>query len=287
MVKVLVFICTLVMFCPPVMAQDTIPKEQLNNWIIKLTDYRSYLLRKNPKATMELKVRLDKWNETGASKKEQQDFALNVVKVSVVNQQSMKRISKEVEKYIPNSKILPTFCEADYTILNENSELLNLVFLGVLNDRYPFSINSKTSFFTEFNAYDISPTDRIGEIGAGTGTFSLMLNKLEPKAEIFVNELWISFLEYVEMVAEEQAAFYDLSKMKLVKGRVKSTKMEGFGLDKIIIRNTFHHFTKPEKMLSSIKQSLNENGVLYILETMDFLTTVDTEILKSCSIFRC
>jgi len=53
-----------------------------------------------------------------------------------------------------------------------------------------------------------------------------------------------------------------------VRGRKKETKFEPASLDKIIIRNSFHHFSKKEAMLASIKTSLKPNGVLFLQEPL-------------------
>ncbi|HRI32986.1 MAG TPA: hypothetical protein PLD02_04485, partial [Saprospiraceae bacterium] len=50
------------------------------------------------------------------------------------------------------------------------------------------------------------------------------------------------------------------------KGSSTSTGMEDSTFDKIIIRNTFHHFRKKDKMLQSIMKSMNDETELIILE---------------------
>ena len=54
--------------------------------------------------------------------------------------------------------------------------------------------------------------------------------------------------------------------MSLVQGEITSTNLEGLDLDKIIIRQSFHHFSRKKEMLSSISKSLKPDGRLYVLE---------------------
>jgi SAM-dependent methyltransferase len=52
----------------------------------------------------------------------------------------------------------------------------------------------------------------------------------------------------------------------VVHGTYYSTGLNELNLDKIIIRNSFHHFKKPRNMLSSIKLALKPKGELYLYE---------------------
>lgn len=48
-------------------------------------------------------------------------------------------------------------------------------------------------------------------------------------------------------------------------------------VDKIIIRNSFHHFSKKEKMLNSIPNYLNTNGMVIFIEPMKpNITSIDS-----------
>ena len=42
--------------------------------------------------------------------------------------------------------------------------------------------------------------------------------------------------------------------------------LEGEELDVIIIRDSFHHFTKKIEMIESIKKTIKKDGILFILE---------------------
>ena len=88
-----------------------------------------------------------------------------------------------------------------------------------------------------------------------------------PDTEIFLNEIERYMTEY--MLEKIQACPPDLlpSNIQVIKGKKKSTKLEGQQLDKIIIRNTFHHFAKPEAMLESIQRSLKPSGQVFLLES--------------------
>lgn len=63
-------------------------------------------------------------------------------------------------------------------------------------------------------------------------------------------------------------SMFEVSQVHLVKGQKKSTGLEGQQLDKIIIRDSFHHFKKKSKMLASIKKSLKDTGELFVVESV-------------------
>lgn len=58
------------------------------------------------------------------------------------------------------------------------------------------------------------------------------------------------------------------SEIILIKGKKKETKLPE-PVDKIILRNTFHHFKDKKAMLKSIKGSLKKDGKLFINEYID------------------
>jgi len=61
--------------------------------------------------------------------------------------------------------------------------------------------------------------------------------------------------------------------MELVIGDKSSPNFEENEMDIIIIRNSFHHFKKKDKMLKSISSALKSNGILYIKDPVKELDT--------------
>ena len=145
---------------------------------------------------------------------------------------------------------------------------MDLVFLGVLKPEYPYSINSKSAIFEEFLVYGISSTAKIAEIGAGVGSFSLLLNRIQPQVKVYINELDDGYLTCIRQQIKQNVSMFDTMQLQVVKGEKKATGLEGLGIDKIIIRNSFHHFKEQAKMLESIRKSLRSDGTLYLLESV-------------------
>lgn len=242
----------------------TIPE----NWMQSLVDFRTSVLLHNVSDLTELQVLLTKWDSLGVSKNDQIHFTFNVLMYRVVKNYSFKVIMKKAKK-LGAKVIVDNFTEDDLRVIVENKDILDLIFEDVLRWKYPFAIDPETEIFKEILAYDIKKGEKIAEIGAGTGMFSLLLAMFLPDVELFVNELDKDFLEYTtkKFIAifgsnlEENA-------VSMIKGGLISTHLEGIDLDKIIVRNTLHHFSKTDAMMHSIENSLKPDGMLFVKESI-------------------
>ncbi|MEP6734971.1 MAG: class I SAM-dependent methyltransferase, partial [Chryseolinea sp.] len=55
---------------------------------------------------------------------------------------------------------------------------------------------------------------------------------------------------------------------KIALGKEKSTLLPLNTFDKVIIRNSFHHFSYPDDMLRNCKALLKDGGKLFIVDVM-------------------
>jgi ubiquinone/menaquinone biosynthesis C-methylase UbiE len=141
----------------------------------------------------------------------------------------------------------------------------------MLKPTYPFTVNPKSDVFKELEFYKIAKGERIAELGAGNGTFSILLGLMSKEINITVNEIEVGFLQYIKRKLENNDGELDASKFELIEGKKSSANLPENQFDKVIIRNAFHHFSKKEKMLVSIKEALKKDGKLYLYEPV--LTT--------------
>jgi SAM-dependent methyltransferase len=107
---------------------------------------------------------------------------------------------------------------------------------------------------------------RVAELGAGDGTFSLMLGLAFDSLQVYVNEINPDAVKYSSMSINACESCRPTNQFYHILGRKKSTGLEGVQLDKIIIRNSFHHFSSQPTMLAAIRQSLMPDGDLYITD---------------------
>ncbi len=242
------------------------------DWLQKLAAHRDYHLTKDVDAIEELRLLFSHWDSLGASKYKQIDFTFNVLIARAVEGWSYKFIKKKAKEYSPGI-ISDTFTEDDLRVIENNADVLDLLLLGILKWEYPFVLDPDAEFLQELNTYNLTAGEKIADIGAGRGVLCIVLKILNPETEIYINELNRDFIEYVnaKLSRTDEAALQ--FGVEAVKGGRRSTELEGFELDKIIVRNTLHHFKAPEEMLESIKASLKIGGQLFVYESVPELDT--------------
>ncbi|MBK8195693.1 MAG: class I SAM-dependent methyltransferase [Lewinellaceae bacterium] len=96
----------------------------------------------------------------------------------------------------------------------------------------------------------------------------MLLGMVYPDVVIYVNELDKGFLTHLGEKLAGNNALLNPQNLILTKGGKESTALEGRRLNKIILRNTFHHFKRKPEMLEAITRTLNPQGRLYVLETV-------------------
>ena len=179
---------------------------------------------------------------------------------------SAQKIRKIMAKYYPTAYFVERIPDEDFAQIHRDAHFIDLINWGFVSPHYPFATADIYEWQTEVNFYNIQPTDRIAEIGAGKGLFGLMLAIHYPDTEIYLNEIEPYLTQYIEEKVQSCPPKLLPVNIQVIRGRKKSTELEGMQLDKIIIRNTFHHFDKSMAMLESIRLSLAPGGQLFLLE---------------------
>ncbi len=148
----------------------------------------------------------------------------------------------------------------------DNDDLALMLGEGILKQKPPFTINPESTLFEELAFYKVENGMAVAEIGTGTGMFSLMLGLAYDSLTIYMNNIEINSVNFTYDRVNRCRSIRGSNKYYAVQGKKKSTALEAFKLDKVIIRNSFHHFSHKDKMLSSIKESISPGGDLYIFE---------------------
>lgn len=227
-----------------------------------LAQYRSQLLLSSQEELKEFHKVIDKLSLNDFESEVFKEMLYKLIADKKVYDYSNETILRFFKKDFPNIKFREELTLNDIEVISENSEILESILDGVLKRKYPFSLDVNTSFFDEFYFYKIDSTDIVGEIGAGLGNFSVLVSALEPQIELFVNEINKKNSQYIEEKFKNQTD----KKVKIILGNKKSANFPLSKFDKIIIRNSFHHFKYKKNMLHSIKESLKADGVLYLNE---------------------
>ncbi|MCC6727177.1 MAG: class I SAM-dependent methyltransferase [Saprospiraceae bacterium] len=148
----------------------------------------------------------------------------------------------------------------------ENDDMALLMGEQLLKPKPPFLINADNSFFEEVAFYKIQDGMTIGEIGAGTGMFGLLLGLAYDSLTIYMNDTAERSMAFAYDRVERCRSIKSGNRYFVAEGKRKSTMLEKYSMDKIVIRNAFHHFSNKQKMLASIKKSMKAESELLLFE---------------------
>lgn len=119
----------------------------------------------------------------------------------------------------------------------------------------------------EIGFYGLRPGEHIAEIGAGQERFAAAVAATAGGMTYYLNELDTMALMRIAYHLGYNPAFRGReNRFFAVRGSAFSCGLEGATLDKVIIRNAFHHFDHPAEMLASVKASITPQGALYLKE---------------------
>lgn len=156
--------------------------------------------------------------------------------------------------------------DADLSILAVNNDLYGLVGLGVLELEYPYKVDPDFKLRHELLFYDIQNGDAVAEVGAGNGEFSLVLGAVYDSLILYINELDPSYVAHIWHKARSLEPVLTGDSVIVIHGKYRTSKLSHGYFDKIVVRNTLHHFEEMRPMLRSIHKALKQDGVLLIRE---------------------
>ncbi len=175
------------------------------------------------------------------------------IKEALVHKSGWKR---EAFLNLPNEGILQ---------IVENPDLTAFIIEEYLSYKFPYPIINQEAVIEELSFYDIRRDDKIAEIGAGSGSFAILLYLLDLRNIIYINELQASLLDLINLLIKVPNSMSLSSSFVKIHGDKKSINLPE-KVDKIICRMSYHHFDKRKKMLKSCRQSLKSNGHLFLYE---------------------
>ncbi len=112
-------------------------------------------------------------------------------------------------------------------------------------------------------ALDLKPGMFVGDVGAGTGFYSLRIAKrIGPTGIVFANDIQPEMLDRLRA----NAAAQKITNIQTVLGTESDPKLPPGKLDLVILVDVYHEFSRPQRMLDRIRESLKPNGRLVLLE---------------------
>ena len=111
--------------------------------------------------------------------------------------------------------------------------------------------------------FNLKPGMMVGDVGAGTGYYSIRMAKLVgPTGTVYANDIQAGMLERLRAKANEA----QVSNIVTVLGSESDQKLPGGKLDLVILVDVYHEFSRPQRMLQGIRESLKPGGRLVLLE---------------------
>lgn len=171
-------------------------------------------------------------------------------------------------------------------LIRRNKEILGLYSSQIIDSE---SSSLTPLFKEELEFYDLVDGDVLADIGAGLGTTALVFSFLPIDIKIHCTEIDKNLHNYQKELFANLPQDSRYSSVSIQKGSKEETELKKNHFNKILLRNTFHHFENIPEMLSAIHSNLISEGQLYIAE--DFKVqdktpychkmTTEEEFLKS------
>ena len=109
----------------------------------------------------------------------------------------------------------------------------------------------------------INPGDKIADIGAGSGYFTIPLAlRVGDKGIVFAEEIQIEMVNYISKKVEKLG----LNNIRVVFGKVEDPSLLDNFFNLVFLANTYHELEKPLLMLENIRKDLKYNGRLAIID---------------------
>ncbi len=103
----------------------------------------------------------------------------------------------------------------------------------------------------------------VADIGAGVGYMSWrMAERVGPKGKVYANDIQPQMLELLRKNMQER----HLSNVVPVLGEPDDPKLPRGQIDLVLMVDVYHEFTHPQEMLRHIREALNPEGRLVLLE---------------------
>ncbi len=109
----------------------------------------------------------------------------------------------------------------------------------------------------------LKPGMIVADVGAGTGFYSLRLARaVSPGGVVFANDIQPGMLERLK--ANAKAA--GVTNIVEVLGSESDPRLPERKLDRVVLVDVYHEFSRPQQMLDRIRESLKPSGELVLLE---------------------
>ena len=112
-------------------------------------------------------------------------------------------------------------------------------------------------------ALNLTEGQKVADIGAGTGFFSLMMaDAVGPQGHVYAVDIAQNFIDAILVRAGDAG----LQNVSGVVNDQYSIKLAPASIDLAFISDTYHHFEHPDSILDSIHQALKPEGEMVVID---------------------
>jgi ubiquinone/menaquinone biosynthesis C-methylase UbiE len=112
-------------------------------------------------------------------------------------------------------------------------------------------------------AFHLKPGIQVGDVGAGTGFYSLRIARaIAPGGVVYAEDIQPGMLERLNT----NAAAQHVGNVVTVLGTESDPRLPADKLDLVVLVDVYHEFSRPQRMLDRIHDALKPDGRLILLE---------------------
>ncbi|MGK7954773.1 MAG: class I SAM-dependent methyltransferase [Crocosphaera sp.] len=112
------------------------------------------------------------------------------------------------------------------------------------------------------DSLNLNPTDRIADIGAGSGYFSFRLASLVPAGKVFAVDIQPEMLDIINFLKEENQVY----NIETILGTIKNPNLPKNSVDTVLMVDAYHEFEYPREMMDNIVTALKPGGRVVLAE---------------------
>jgi 2-polyprenyl-3-methyl-5-hydroxy-6-metoxy-1,4-benzoquinol methylase len=261
---ILLFSCILMLPVTVLICQEN-PDQQA---LAGIANYRSVLLTRHVEdrhALAAVKVKLD---SAGVRNEDFINLTVAVNTLLVLIEEGDPYADRFLQNLLNQKAFANRIDREDIAVLVSNADLFGLMGLGVLESNYPHKVDRNMELHKELAFYQISNGMQIADIGAGNGELCAVLCFVYDSVEVFCNDIDQMALRTISRKQSDLQDVMQSSRMHVIIGSKFSANLPENAFDRIIIRNTLHHFKRTGPMLASVLSALRDSGMLMISEPL-------------------
>jgi predicted methyltransferase len=137
----------------------------------------------------------------------------------------------------------------------------------------------REAFESEQAIYQIGKADSIAEIGFGTGWMTGFMMAEYDSITIFAEDIDRRSIRNLPRIIDQYCVGRNeatYNHIHIIKGTEKSTLLPNIVANKVIIRETFHHFSEPRAMMADIYRITKSGGQIFVYEQSSDSTYIST-----------